>query len=67
MDRGKERKRRRVGDERLRLPISTKRVMEKWGNVPVSLPVSGQEHWITGHDRRSADWYHCDDKTLVKF
>ncbi len=67
MDGGEERKPRRDGDERLRLPISTKRLMKNWGNVPVSLPrlpVSGQEHQITGKDRR-ADWYRCDDKTLL--
>lgn len=33
--------------------------MEKWSYVPVFLPVSDQEHWIRGYDRRSR-WYRCD-------
>ncbi len=37
--------------------------MGKWGNVPVFLPVLGQEHWTRENGHRPR---YCFDRTLVK-
>ena len=53
-------------DDELSLPNSKQGGDGKWGYVlPGFLPVSGQEHWIRRHDRRSHSYRY--DKTLVRF